>query len=65
MAALVEGDVDECERILDEIARGAQRPVVGGADGSSPRRSAELALARGQLREGLRLYLELVEEMRA
>ena len=63
MAALMAGDVVECEQILTEIADQSSGQSFGGHMIESSAR-AELALARGELREGLRLYLASVEEMR-
>ncbi|MCW2849842.1 MAG: transcriptional regulator, winged helix family, partial [Marmoricola sp.] len=63
MSALVEGDVDECQRILDEIAGQRTGPSFGAMMIESAA-AAELALARGDLAAGLRLYLVAVEEMR-
>lgn len=64
MAALMDGDVDGCERILDEITAQRTGPSFGGQMVESATR-AELALARGDEPLGLRLYVASVEEMRA
>ncbi len=59
LSALIEGDLDACERILDEvdvIADGAQmgsRMVLKAA-------RAEVALARGDVETGLRIFDEAV-----
>ena len=62
MAALMEGNTDECEQIVEEITRTRSGSFVG-VQWIESAASAELALARGQLREGMRLYLSSVEEM--
>jgi hypothetical protein len=62
MAALLEGDTDECEQILHEITR-TRSGSTFGVQWIESAASAELALARGEVREGLRLYLGSVEEM--
>jgi hypothetical protein len=64
MAALMVGDVDECEQILDEIAAQRTGPSFGGQMIESSAQ-AELALAKGQVRDGLQLYLQSVAEMHA
>ncbi len=64
MAALTDGRAEECERILHEIANTRQGPSFGGHWIESATH-AELALARGQVREGLRLYRDSVDQMRS
>jgi hypothetical protein len=64
MAALMDADVDTCSRILDEIAQQRTSPSFGSQTIESATR-AELALARGDVQTGLRLYLDSVEAIRA
>ncbi len=64
MAALTNGNAEECEQILDEIALTRQGPSFG-VHWIESATHAELALARGQVPEGLRLYRDAVEQMRA
>jgi len=64
MAALLDGDATECERILDEVVGQRTGPSFGGRMIESAAR-AELALVRGDVASGLRLYVAAVEEMRA
>ncbi|MCW2760579.1 MAG: Signal transduction response regulator / Disease resistance protein [Marmoricola sp.] len=64
MAALKDGQPDECEQILTEITNQRKGPSFPGQWIESAAH-AELALARGDLRDGLRLYLDAVEEMRS
>jgi hypothetical protein len=64
MCDIVDGDLDMAGRRLDDIGR---VPFEGGTFGSAlmagPGR-AELALARGEVSTGLRLYRDAVVEMR-
>jgi tetratricopeptide (TPR) repeat protein len=55
-AAVAEGRFDEAQRLIDEIDRmNSERTAFGGAFVTATVR-AELALARGEIAEGLRLY---------
>jgi len=63
LAPLIDGDLDECERILDSV----EVSTDGGQFGShmvTLAARAELALARGDLEGGLDLFDTAVEEMR-
>src|SRR5680860_993948 len=62
MAALLDGDATECERILDEVVGQRTGPSFGGRMIESAAR-AELALVRGDVASGLRLYVAAVQEL--
>ncbi|MGI5161546.1 ATP-binding protein [Microbispora sp. CA-102843] len=63
MAALAEGRRDETARMLDELEALASQGVYGGVLSVAACR-AELALADGEVAEGLRLYRETAEVLR-
>lgn len=63
-ADLAAGRVEEASRVLDEIA--AEDPATNGMGWSvTTTGRAELALATGQVDEGLRLHLECLDDARA
>jgi hypothetical protein len=64
MGALLLGDVAECERVLGEVRLMRQGPWFGGHTVQSATQ-AELALAKGDVEEGLAAYLEAMGEMAA
>jgi hypothetical protein len=64
MGRLLLGDIEECERILGEVRTMRQGPSFGGHTTESTTR-AELALARGDVATGLKVYLDAIGEMAA
>ena len=62
LAPLLDGDPDTCERILDEVEQVTEGAQMGSRMALRAAR-AELALGRGQVTEGLRLFDEAVGEV--
>jgi predicted ATPase/DNA-binding SARP family transcriptional activator len=61
LGPLLDGDPDTCERILDEVEQAGEGAQLGSRMALRAAR-AELALARGQVAEGLGLYDDAVAE---
>lgn len=62
--AMARGDLSRAEELLTEIERiGASRPTFNGVMATGLVR-AELVLMRGQVREGLRCYRAVIDELR-